>query len=272
MTNYFRPPFVCALLLFVGWNISPAQAQKNLSWAVGPGLTQYGGDVNEGQTGSHRAALNVEGWYPLTDRWQLKSGLSVYGLRGQDVDPTRARSFRSRNVELYSSALYYFRRGYLTPFAYAGLGIATSRPRGESQLGLWDLRDVQPEGRRVPGLLAMIPFGLGLEYEINPMLSVVVDAAARYVLSDQLDAVSQETVAQEALSPLATDYYRSLPDPAVRRLNEAGVVAGGNSATNDWYGMLLIKLKFTPWTGCLNPHRYARPQGRRRGGKNYRPA
>lgn len=272
MTNYFRPPFVCAWLLFVGWAISPAHAQQRLSWAVGPGLTQYGGDVNEGQIGGHRAALNVEGWYPLTDRWQLKSGFSVYGLRGRDVDPTRARSFRSRNVELYSSALYYFRRGLLTPFAYAGLGLTTSRPRGESQLGMWDLRDVQPEGRRVPGLLAMIPFGVGLEYEINPMLSVVVDAAARYVLSDQLDAVSQETVAQEALSPLAIDYYQSLSDPVVRRLAENEPLTGGNSATNDWYGILSIKIKFTPWTGCLNPHRYSRPQGRQRGKRNYRPA
>ena len=272
MTNYFRPPFVCTLLIFIGWHVSPALAQKNLSWAVGPGLTQYVGDVNEGQIGAHRAALNVEGWYPLTDRWQLKSGLSVYGLRGKDVDPARARSFRSRNVELYSSALYYFRRGLLTPFAYAGLGLTTSHPRGESQLGRWDLRDVQPEGQRVPGLLAMIPFGVGLEYEINPMLSVVVDAAARYVLSDQLDAVSQETVDQETLSPLAIDYYQSLSDPVARRLEENASLAGGNPATNDWYGILSIKIKFTPFTGCLDPSRYTRPQGRRRGGRNYRPA
>ncbi len=272
MTKYFQPPFVCTLLLFVGWIVSPAHAQKNLSWAVGPGLTQYVGDMNEGQWGGHRAALNVEGWYPLADRWQLKSGVSVYGLRGIDTNPNRTRSFRARNVELYSSALYYFRRGLLTPFAYAGLGITTSRPRGESQLGLWDLRDVEPEGRRVPGLLAMIPFGLGLEYEINPMLSVVLDAAARYVLSDQLDAVSQETVAQEALSPLAIDYYRSLSGPVTRRLAENEPLTGGNSATNDWYGILSIKIKFTPWTGCLNPSRYARPQGRQRGKRNYQPA
>ncbi|MGB3851538.1 MAG: hypothetical protein WA958_16340 [Tunicatimonas sp.] len=271
MTN--RPLLSIALLfLFIGWNTFTANAQQRMSWAAGIGLTQYGGDVNEGQMGTHRAALNVEGWYPLTDRWQLKSGFSVYGLRGQDTDPSRARSFRARNVELYSSALYYFRRGYLTPFAYAGLGITTSRPRGESQLGLWDLRDVQPEGQRVPGLLAMVPFGVGLEYEINPMLSVVVDAAARYVLSDQLDAVSQETVNREALSPLAVDYYQSLSDPVTRRLAENEPLVGGNSATNDWYGILSVKIKFTPFTGCLNPHRYSRPQGRRRGGRNYRPS
>ncbi len=221
--------------------------------------------------GNNRMALNVEGWYPLTDNVQLKSGFSVYGLRGEDPDATRMRSFRTTNVEFYSSALYYFRRGYLTPFVYAGLGATTSRPQGESLLGNWDLRDVRPEGQRVPGLLAMIPFGVGLEYEITPVLSVVVDAAARYVLSDQIDAVSQEVVSSEALSPLAIEYHQSLSADVARRIGEEGTIAGGNPTDNDWYGMFSIKLKFTPTAGCLNPYKYARPEGRRRQRRNFEP-
>lgn len=253
------------------FSLLPTAASAQLSFAVGPGLTQYVGDINEGSIGNNRMALNVEGWYPLTDNWQIKSGLSVYGLRAEDTDPTRLRSFRTTNVEFYSSAMYYLRRGYLTPFAYAGIGATTSGPRGESPVGNWNLRDVQPEGESVPGLLAMIPFGIGLEYEITPVLSVVVDAAARYVLSDQLDAVSRSVIPREVLSPLAIEYYESLSDGVAQRVAEEGTVAGGNEANNDWYGVLSVKLKFTPTKGCINPFNYGSPAGRRRDKKRYRP-
>ena len=258
------------LVIIFGLLVQPALAQR-WSFAAGPGLTQYIGDINEGSLRGNRMAFNIEGWYPLTDNVQIKSGFSVYGLRGKDEDATRMRSFRASNVELYSSAMYYFKRGYLTPFAYAGIGATSSRPRGESPLGRWDLRDVQPEGQRVPGLLAMIPFGVGLEYEINPVVSIVVDAAARYVLSDQIDAVSREVIPSHELSPLAVDYYESLSDAVARRIVEDGSIVGGNPTDNDWYGIFSIKLKFTPTAGCIKPYKYSQPEGRRRSKRNFEP-
>ena len=262
--------FSYLLFTVLGLFAHPSLAQ-HWSFAAGPGLTQYIGDVNEDPIGSNRRAFNVEGWYPLTDNFQLKSGFSVYGLRAQDTDASRMRSFRTTNVEVYSSAMYYFRQGYFTPFAYVGLGATTSRPQGESPLGNWDLRDVRPEGQKVPGLLAMVPFGVGLEYEISPVLSVVADAAARYVLSDQLDAVSQGWVASSELSPLALDYHKSLSADVARQITEAGAIAGGDPTDRDWYGIFSIKLKFTLTTGCLNPYKYSRPEGRRRTKRNYEP-
>lgn len=270
MNNKFAPCLTFTLLYMLTAAMPSVQAQ-NWSLAAGPGLTQYVGDLNEGRISNNLMAFNVEGWYPLTDDIQIKSGISVYGLWGEDHDPSRMRSFRTTNLEFYSSALYYFRRGYLTPFVHAGLGATTSRPQGESPLGNWDLRDVRPEGDKVPGLLAMIPFGVGLEYEISPMLSVVVDAAARYVLSDQIDAVSQKVVSSEALSPLATDYYRSLSADMARRIKEEGEIAGGDPTSNDWYGIFSIKLKFAPSIGCVNPYKYSRPEGRRRQRRNFEP-
>ena len=258
--------------LFITFGLfAQSSSVQGWSFALGPGLTQYVGDLNPGQVGNNRAAFNLEGWYPLADQLQLKSGFSVYGLRARDAEANRMRSFRTTNVELYSSVLYYFRRGYLTPFAHAGVGITSSNPRGESPLGRWDLRDVQPEGQRVPGWLAMAPFGVGLEYQLTPVLSVVVDAAARYVLSDQLDAVSQTTVARDDLSPLALEYHESLSNDVARRLTEEGAIAGGNPTTNDWYGIFSVKLKFTPTAGCINPYKYARPEGRRRARRNFEP-
>ena len=268
----YRTAILSGCLLFAGLFFSTCTTlAQSWSLAVGPGVTQYIGDVNDGQIGENRMALNAEGWYALTDNIQLKSGFSVYGLRAQDVDATRMRSFRTTNVEFYSSALYYFRQGYLTPFAHVGIGATTSRPQGQSPLGYWNLRDVRPEGQKVPGLLAMVPFGVGLEYKVTPVLSVVVDAAARYVLSDQIDAVSQEIVSSDALSQLALDYHESLSDDVARQITEVGAITGGNPTNNDWYGIFSIKLKFTPTAGCVNPYKYSRPEGRRRSRRNFEP-
>ena len=261
--KYSTAALTVVLLFISSAVLAQSPSAERWSFAAGPGLTQYIGDVNEESVGNNRLAFTLEGWYPLTDRWQLKSGISVYGLRAEDTDITRMRSFRTTNLEFYSSALYYFRRGYLTPFAHVGLGATTSSPRGESPLGNWHLRDVRPEAEKVPGLLGMVPFGIGLEYEVTPVLSVVVDASARYVLSDQLDAVSQTVVASEALSPLAVEYHASLSDNVARRITEEESIVGGNPATNDWYGMFSVKLKFTPTPGCLKPHQFNRPSGRR---------
>ncbi len=246
-----------------------AQAQEGISFAVGPGLTQYVGDVNE-RFGNNRAALNLEAWYPLTDSWQLKSGVSVYGLRSEDTNLERARSFRTTNVELYSTAMYYFSRGFFTPFAYAGVGVTTNGPRGESTVGNWNLRDVQPEATNVPGLLAILPFGVGLEYQINPVLSLVVDAAARFVLSDQLDAVTGDPIPTGELSTLALQYYESLPGAAAQQ-SEAGNILGGNNRPQDWYGIFSVKLKFTPTKGCINPFNYSRRVGPERIRRRYTP-
>ena len=254
----------CLLFLFFSLSSLSSFAQK-WSFVAGPGLSQYLGDVTDQQIGNSRLALNLEGWYWLNDHFQLKSGVSFYGIRGQDADTTRLRSFKSGNFEFYSSAMYSFKRGYFTPFAYAGVGASTVSPQGKSRLGYWDLRDVQPEGQKVPGLVVMIPFGVGLEYEITPVISVVFDLAFRYALSDQLDAMGQEIVSVEALSPLAINYYESLSEGMTRRVEENNVLPGGNPSNNDWYSLFLIKLKYTPSSaifGCINPYKYDNP-GRR---------
>ena len=255
----------CLLILLFFTSVS--SFAQNWSFVAGPGVSQYLGDVTGQQIGNSRLALNVEGWYRLTDHLQLKSGISFYGIRGQDADTTRLRSFKSGNFEFYSSAMYSFKRGYFTPFAYAGLGATTLRPQGESRLGYWDLRDVQPEGQKVPGIAAMIPFGVGLEYEITPVVSVVFDLAFRYALSDQLDAVGQEIVNVDALSPTAIDYYESLSEGMARQVAENSTMLGGNSGNNDWYSLFSVKIKYTPSSaifGCINPYKYDNPGRRNR--------
>ncbi|MFP4339092.1 MAG: outer membrane beta-barrel protein [Cyclobacteriaceae bacterium] len=254
---------LCCLSL-ISFHDAKAQAW---SFAVGPGVSSYIGDVSEQRLGTAGFALNAEAWYYLNDNFQIKSGLTFYRIGANDPDTTRLRSFRANNFELYSSAMYYFKRGYFTPFAYAGIGFTTSNPMGQSRLGEWDLREVQPEGENVPGLVGIIPVGVGLEYEITPVLSLVADLSLRFALSDQLDATSKEIIQVDELSPTAVEYHSSLSGFIDRQVSEEPSIRGGSTAENDMYGLFTIKVKFTPSAsifGCIDPYRYSRPDRKRK--------
>lgn len=262
-----------AFFLFSSLTLLSTAYAQDWSFAIGPGVTQYFGDVNEQQLGGNRWALNAEAWYRLTDNLQIKSGFTFYQLSAQDVDTTRLRSFQANNFEFYSSAMYSFKRGFFTPFAYLGLGATTSNPQGDSRLGYFNLKNVEPEAERVPGLVGMVPFGVGLDYEITPVLSIVFDLALRYAFTDRLDAVSREIIIVDDLSPLARDYHSALSDDIARAINEEETLRGGSTANDDLYGMFTVKVKFTPTTslfGCVDPYKYSRPD-RRRKKRNFKP-
>nr|WKN34230.1 hypothetical protein K4G66_17775 [Tunicatimonas sp. TK19036] len=262
-----RRPALFLIGLFTSFIVPQLGQAQDWSFAIGPGVTQYLGDVNEQQLGGNRWALNAEAWYRLTDNIQIKSGISFYQLQAQDADTTRLRSFQANNFEFYSTGMYSFKQGYFTPFLYLGIGATTSTPRGDTQLGYYNLRDVEPEAERVPGLVGIIPFGAGLEYEITPVLSVVFDLALRYALTDQLDAMSKEIIVVDALSPLAREYYTALSDERARVINEEETIRGGDSMNEDVYGMFSVKIKFTPTNsifGCIDPYKYSRPNYKRK--------
>lgn len=264
---------VCIMAFIGSFALPQLGVSQDWSFAIGPGVTQYLGDVNEQQLGGNRWALNAEAWYRLTDNIQIKSGISFYQLHAQDADTARLRSFHANNFEFYTSGLYSFKQGYFTPFAYLGIGATTSNPQGDSRLGYFNLREVEPEANRVPGIVAMIPFGAGVEYEITPVLSVVFDLALRYALTDQLDAMSKEIIVVNDLSPLAREYYAALSDETERAINEDESIRGGNSFNEDFYGMFSVKIKFTPTTslfGCIDPYKYSRPS-RKRKRRNFDP-
>lgn len=260
---------LCCFSLFA---YSPSQAQ-DWSFAVGPGISSYIGDVSEQRLSAPGFTLNAEAWYYLNDNFQLKSGLSFYNLRGNDPDTTRLRSFRANNLEVYTSAMYYFKRGVFTPFAYLGIGFTTNNPMGQSQIGEWNLRNIEPEAASVPGLVGIVPFGVGLEYEITPVLALVADLSLRYALSDQLDAVSKELIQVDQLGAEALEYHQSLSTYITRQVNEEPAIRGGDPSNNDMYGMFTLKVKFTPSAsilGCIDPYKYSRPD-RRRKRRNFDP-
>jgi hypothetical protein len=261
------------LLCCLSFFISLSASAQDWSFAVGPGVTSFIGDASEQKLSAAGFALNAEAWYYINDNFQLKSGLSFYRLRANDPDSTRMRSFDSNNFELYSSLMYYFKRGFFTPFAYAGLGFTTNNPMGPSRIGEWDLRNIEPEATNIGGLVGIVPIGVGLEYEITPVLSVVADLSLRYAFSDQLDAISKEIIQVDELSPQAVEYYESLSESVSREVNEESTLRGGSSTENDIYSMFSLKIKFTPTAsifGCIDPYKYSRPD-RKRKRRNFDP-
>ncbi len=263
--------FLLPVLLFC--SVLNVRAQ-DWSFAIGPGITAYSGDVNNQQVGPLGLALNGEAWYRLTDHWQIKSGLSFYGIKGNDADTLRMRSFKANNFELYTSGMYYLKKGFLTPFVYAGIGATTNNPMGASRYGYWDLRDTQPEGESIDKVVGFVPFGIGLEYEITPVLALIFDLSLRYTFSDQLDAVSKPETNVEELSPTAINYYEAISDGVARRVDERQPLLGGSPNARDMYSMFFVKVKFTPSTalfGCVEPYKYAQPKRSNRRKRNFSP-
>lgn len=268
---FFKSGTAAAFFFFLLFFVSQKVSAQDWSFAIGPGITAYTGDVNQQKIGEIGWALNGEAWYRLTDNIQIKSGMSFYRIGSQDADTARLRSFKATNFEFYTSGMYYFKRGYFTPFAYAGIGATTNNPMGDSRLGYWNLKEVQPEGEAIPGLVGFIPFGFGLEYEITPVLALVFDLSLRYTFTDQLDAVSKPEVAVDELSPMAIEYHESLSEGIARRVDESEALMGGSPNANDMYSMFAVKVKFTPTNslfGCIDPYKYARPKKRHNRRKN----
>lgn len=265
---------VCIVMCIIQLSHTHKAGAQDWSFAIGPGITAYAGDVNNQQVGPLGLALNGEAWYRLTDNWQIKSGLSFYGIKGNDVDTLRMRSFKASNFEFYTSGMYYLKKGFLTPFVYAGIGATTNNPMGASRYGYWDLKDTQPEGEPIDKLIGFVPFGLGLEYEITPVLALVFDLSLRYTFSDQLDGVSKEEVSVDALSPTAISYYEALSEGIARRVEEKQALLGGSPNARDMYSMFSVKVKFTPSTtlfGCLKPYKYGQPKRTNKRKRNFSP-
>ena len=263
----YKQLFFSGIFVFCSFMFTSSLQAQDWSFAVGPGVTTFIGDASEQRLSRPGFALNAEAWYYLNDNFRIKSGLSFYNIRANDPDSTRLRDFDASNIEVYTSLMYYFPVGLLKPFAYAGIGFTTNNPMGPSRIGEWDLRTIEPEATAVPGLVGIVPMGLGLEYEITPVLSLVADLSVRYAFSDQLDAIGREIIRTEDLGAQAVEYYEALSDNVGRAAREQETIRGGSSSQNDMYGMFSLKVKFTPTAsifGCIDPYKYQRPARKRK--------
>ncbi|MEO7311159.1 MAG: DUF6089 family protein [Chitinophagaceae bacterium] len=227
--------FMVILLLMAGSN-SVLQAQfvsgKN-ELGLNLGALIYQGDLSPKMAGSVKTARPMLGIYYnriLTNYWSFRANLTIGSLRGDDSrfdtpEYMRHRNFNfsTRLTELSVMGVYNiygnndnFRKFSTYLFAGAGLSFLMVK-RDYSRLdtayfsGSVKLANglATDSAARLPGIIPVIPMGIGVKYAILPRISLVVEGMYRYTFTDYLDGFSY------AANPKLKDSYYSVSIGAV---------------------------------------------------------
>ncbi len=214
---------------------------------------------------------------PSTVDWKsTKANLSLYGgvmyknllgarieitygrVAGADKNglyPYRNLSYRSRIFEVAAIGEYYpVAINKFSPYVMAGIGVFSFKPQTNYN-GSWiNLKPLHTEGQgfaEYPGrseyklTQLCLPFGLGVKYELSPLLNLRVEWLYRYTSTDYLDDASKSSV-----NPFLYDKYLSSQDAAIAsaltkrsRDYAIGYLRGGTK-TEDKYFTINIKLGY----------------------------
>ena len=206
-----------SLLSIVMWALcsSMAYAQSFMGWQyndryfsvnVGTGKVGYQGELSHGkvfQKGLASASLGVEA--RLLNKISARVEARWYNISGADsraddeFSLQRNLSFRSGNIEVDLSGMYYFLNAYqgmyykrkpFDPYLSLGVGLTFFNPKTDLDGTTYTLRDFSTEGRSYGGTALIIPLGIGAKLSLNEFINLIPEFSYRVVLSDYLDDVS----------------------------------------------------------------------------------
>ncbi|MFN4145244.1 MAG: DUF6089 family protein [Runella sp.] len=209
------------ILYFVIFFTSRIQAQQvQPRWEVGAGigLSGYLGDLNKSDFFSKEPKFSggLFGRYHLNRNWALRGGLTFGQLSGNDAnfDDRRVRGFKTRSpltdlsaiVEYdflgkkrfkYDSTAFQVKfKRQLSPYLFTGMGLGFTNPKPDftgtpntpanfRQGAIADLATNYSKTNFV------IPFGIGVRYDLTPNWVLGAEAGFRLAFTDYLDGVSQ---------------------------------------------------------------------------------
>lgn len=214
------------------------------------GLANYYGDLCDNfECIQPRPTLGAGMIYRLSNYLASKSELNYVRLYSEDVWPDRNLSFRSGNIELYTSLMYdYFpytkvirKRKLLSPYVFAGVGLTYYNPKAELN-GKWHtLRPLKTEGVDYWTIAPIIPFGLGVKIKKTKNWDFLVEASYRLTFTDYLDDVSSYSFKKQ--SEFDNPEAASLSN----RTQQGDGFLGyrGNPKKNDGYATLTFKTRYT---------------------------
>ncbi|MFN3404579.1 MAG: hypothetical protein ACK40G_10825 [Cytophagaceae bacterium] len=179
-----------------------------LSFTAGIGMAAYHGDVCKlFDCNKFGPAFSLGANYKIWPRVMFGAEFTYFRLKGEEtIHPNRYLGFSSTNMELDAYARFYLiddivrnARDRNRPaatfkaFILAGAGInrftASSFSIAKDTIPTDSLFYV-PEGAGAFGYAPVFPVGFGLSFTITQRTTLIIDAAYRFTLSDQLDAVS----------------------------------------------------------------------------------
>lgn len=193
------------LLLFVFLSVL-SQAQFRLG--IFGGIANYQGDLTDHVFQSPRPAFGLTGTWQLSQRFNLRAGLTLGKVVGADSLSkqedliARNLSFQSRITELSLLAEYHlFNLDQIrwTPYVFAGLAAFRFNPYTYDAAGNQVyLQPLTTEGQGLPGYgpkpysrtQIAIPFGGGFKYAISDKVHLGLELGLRKTFTDYIDDVS----------------------------------------------------------------------------------
>jgi hypothetical protein len=202
------------------------KGKQNINFTLNLGLPFYRGDLCEACF-TPGIGFGLGANYKIWPRVMFGVEFHYLTMKGDDKDLKRNISFTSNNLEFIGYGRFFFNddiirvaadRGrkpkFLKSYVVAGIGLLKYNPtsRFTEPFPPTDSSFLIDEGR-YNGLGFIVPLGLGLSWRISNQFTLVTEAGYRLTFTDYLDDVSLR----------------------------------GNPKKNDGYGMIDIKLQYSPW-------------------------
>lgn len=259
--------FVLVLLLFASHSVF-----GQLHFGVFAGGASYLGDLNDKVWKRTKPAAGISLNYEVSDRFILRSGLTLGKLEGGDQFSGTTFLKQNRNLSFQSSLTEFNLIGELTvfnlyninwsPYAFGGIAVFRFNPYVRDSGTKVFLQPLSTEGQGLPSATQnpykltqfAIPFGGGIKFNLNENIRLGVEVGLRRLFTDYLDDVSgfyaDENELLNAKGPTAIRLsYRGDEVPGeVAGYPDIGYAAKnaerGNPKTKDWYYFSGIHLTF----------------------------
>jgi Outer membrane protein beta-barrel domain len=218
---------------------------------AGIGLSTYFGDLCEGlECMKPRLNFGVGALYRLPywdERIHIKTEVNWFRLYGKDYYPIRNLTFRSNNLEFYTSAMislfpyekHFRRRRLFDPYAFVGIGLVYYNPQAYID-GKWvNLRPLQTEGVSYSSVAPIVPYGVGIRVNLDVNWNLLVEGGYRWTSTDYLDDVSGPNYKDP------NSFNSQLAAKASYRSDTQGLVTRGNPKSGDGYFLFNARLTYT---------------------------
>ena len=217
----------------------------------GIGFSTYYGDLCEGlECMKPRLNFGIGALYRLpywNERINIKTELNWFRLYAKDFYAVRNLTFRSNNIELYTSAMislfpyekHFRRRRLLDPYLFIGIGLVYYQPQAYID-GKWvSLRPLHTEGKSYSSISPMVPYGVGTRVNIGINWNLLLEAGYRWTFTDYMDDVSGPNYKDPST------FDSQLAAKASYRSDTPGLKTRGNPNKNDGYFMFNARLTYT---------------------------
>jgi|GEM_PF-924651 len=253
----------------------PESGAGLVSYSGSFGTSTYYGDLCEHKSCMvFRPNFGAQHYYRLGYHFSIKSELNYYRLESKDYYPQRDLSFRSGNMELYSSVMYdvlafqkrYKKRAPINPYVFLGIGTTYFNPHGEYKGKWYALEPLHLEGHGYSRVTGILPFGVGVRIKYIRGFDFIAEGGYRKTLTDYLDDASQNK--SPGNSDGGTGGYVKFPnDPKKQYLSSPNnnYIQRGDPKKKDGYFIFQLKVVYTPKMRYVSIPRYRHKVGTRSG-------